>query len=458
MAKKILPPLPGDSRSPFRSSGGKTRTGGRHPPWGRRPLDPLLDSLRCDPQDPGSVGRGDLVPAEKDRIVRDRIWGSGSLYRVGRTPRGRRRPPAAGAPPAAGRGRPGTDSPGRQRRAFTSTDTTFRNRTIQSLSPSIRDRRVPFDLQERTYVTIKSKYLVITLIMTCWFVVRSPMHLNAQEPRPTHQAPISFLLNENTTVPERLFLDLLDGMEDRIARFEVTSGKARFDNGSRVILRAAENGRVLMPGIVAGPAGDESFVEISVDGSRIISDLRIATLHKRMISALKQLLRTTDELGEDSILVVAEDYIIIDEEKLDLGRIEAIGGPKGDHQHLFLPNSFYEPDFDCGSGCVRSPAPPGLVNWEMPDPWGSGFSVKPEHGDNVLLVASPPQQAIDGIYNSSWGAAGCGLALKVPGSCTANVQSISSLYCCCNAFMRLLGYECRWVDPRELGDWRDCAL
>jgi hypothetical protein len=247
-------------------------------------------------------------------------------------------------------------------------------------------------------------------------------------------------------------------MEGRIVSFEITSGKARFKNGSRVIQRAAENDRVLMPGILAGPAGDESFVKISVGGRRMTADLRIATLHPGMLNALKQLLKTVGEIGEGSVLAVADDYVVIDEEKLDLDQIEAIGGSEGEHQDLVLPNSFYEPDFPCGDGCIRSPAPPGLVNWEMPDPWGSGFSVKPEHGDNVLLIASPPQQAIDGIYNRSWGAAGCGLALKVAGSCTANVQSVSSLNCCCNSFMRLLGYECRWIDPRTLSDWRDCAL
>jgi hypothetical protein len=105
--------------------------------------------------------------------------------------------------------------------------------------------------------------------------------------------------------------------------------------------------------------------------------------------------------------------------------------------------------------CVRAAWGPGWVNWAMSNPSGSGFSVKPESTWN-LVWASAPGQNCDGIYRQSWG---CGSALKVPDSCTADVTTGGSVSCCCNAAMAALGHVCQWVNPgaSNIG-WPNCPL
>ncbi|HYO98493.1 MAG TPA: hypothetical protein VER33_28515 [Polyangiaceae bacterium] len=107
------------------------------------------------------------------------------------------------------------------------------------------------------------------------------------------------------------------------------------------------------------------------------------------------------------------------------------------------------------SVCARSPFGPGWVNWGMSNPWGAGFSVKPETSWS-LIAATPPGQACDGVYRRSWG---CNVALKVPDSCTASVSSTGSVSCCCNATAAALGHVCKWVNPtaRDIG-WPACPL
>lgn len=94
--------------------------------------------------------------------------------------------------------------------------------------------------------------------------------------------------------------------------------------------------------------------------------------------------------------------------------------------------------------CIRGPLGPGRVNWKFANPGQSGakYSVKPE--TSVPLVwAKSPAQDIDGIYRMAWG--NC-TALKVPDSCTVDVNSDNTMSACCNAAMATLGHVVKWTN------------
>jgi hypothetical protein len=104
--------------------------------------------------------------------------------------------------------------------------------------------------------------------------------------------------------------------------------------------------------------------------------------------------------------------------------------------------------------CYSNPLPPGVVVWKVLDPVASGFSIKPETVSNALACPSPPKDAVDGVYRTSWG---CGTALKIPDNCEATLWEHEGL-CCCGDLM-LLGYMCAYIDPSDNAaypDWPDC--
>lgn len=94
--------------------------------------------------------------------------------------------------------------------------------------------------------------------------------------------------------------------------------------------------------------------------------------------------------------------------------------------------------------CIRGPLGPGWVNWKMSNPGQNGYkySVKPETSVN-LIWAKAPSQAIDGVYRASWG--NCS-ALKVPDSCTVDVNTSNTISSCCNAAMAALGHVVKWTN------------
>lgn len=94
--------------------------------------------------------------------------------------------------------------------------------------------------------------------------------------------------------------------------------------------------------------------------------------------------------------------------------------------------------------CIRTPFGPGWVNWKMSNPGQSGYkySVKPETSV-PLIWAQAPSQGIDGIYKASWGSC---TALKIPDSCTVDVNSDGTIGSCCNAAAALAGHVVKWTN------------
>lgn len=313
--------------------------------------------------------------------------------------------------------------------------------------------------------------LVLTLSSLQSALAQIPLENTPRDP----EYPITFLLQENAIVLDQILIEVTAD-QGQSGTFEIFNGDASFIDGSRIAARPVQAGKIIIPHFVSGPVADRSYLRLTINGKQAVQDIRLVTLPQGAVSKLRELLQEIGDLGDGATLMDTEQFLIIDTSKIDPDRAgmfdeqmfgeksrhdKSHSGHKGQRQPLYVPNGekFYEPDFEC-QDCSRSMAPPGLVKWEtVIDPWGFFFfSIKPEANSSGLFQAQLPEQAADGVYNRSWGNLGCYLALKVPNSCTAHVQSDSMLYCCCNRFMRLLGFECEWVDPRAFSDWPDCSL
>ena len=105
--------------------------------------------------------------------------------------------------------------------------------------------------------------------------------------------------------------------------------------------------------------------------------------------------------------------------------------------------------------CWRTASGPGVVSWHLPEVQTSGYSALTEDRD-LLTWASPSLVAVDAIYRRDWG---CGLALKIPDSCSVEVYP-NRIVACCNAVAAQLGNVPHWVKPgigHEV-DWPRCPL
>ena len=227
--------------------------------------------------------------------------------------------------------------------------------------------------------------------------------------------------------------------------FTVSGGGARFKNVERITAtRTVENGLINTPDIIPGPTNDESFITVLIGGQVVLDNLRVATLPAGGIQKLLRYIPATDP----SLVILGDHYAVVDENKLTdvsdetvtlFGRVPGGKKKRGD-------------EFTTQGLCIRTIRPPGIVKWYINNPAGAGFSYKPE-GPNALVWASAPSNAIDGIYNKNWG---CGIALKVPTSCT--ISWYSSYYsACCNAAAAAIGKVPRWVNPGSIG-WENCPL
>lgn len=99
----------------------------------------------------------------------------------------------------------------------------------------------------------------------------------------------------------------------------------------------------------------------------------------------------------------------------------------------------------------------GAVLWNFPDPWASGgYSVVEEDTFRRVVASGGGQSGIEGVYNSDWG---CGVALKVPGSCVAIVRGSrqSDVSCCCSIDLAAPA-GCLFINPTAVDPmhWPSC--
>jgi hypothetical protein len=138
--------------------------------------------------------------------------------------------------------------------------------------------------------------------------------------------------------------------------------------------------------------------------------------------------------------------------------IDGDGNPNpDDHGILFSINKDGEIARDLWqSACIRVLWGPGKVEWQHSTPGAGGqfFSVAPETTP-TLVWAAAPQQDIDAIYNRFWG---CGIALKIPSSCTATVTTSGGITACCNAAAAAIGHVPVWVNTYADTYFVDCPL
>ena len=279
--------------------------------------------------------------------------------------------------------------------------------------------------------------------------------------------PISILIEPGAKVPSLILFELDEGSDIEI-RFEIVYGRARFLEGLKEVVLTSSEGEVRMPAIRPGPISDETLVRLTVDGVKIIDDLRVVAVPAGRIKVISE----TRELQSGIVAIEVGAYAVVDESKLDLSEqtstrrldpVDMRGEGRAPTTAIYPIYPYYPPGCFDLSGlehCRRAPWGPGKVVWNMSNPTAAGYSVKPEDGPPGFLQypSWPPTvwQAIDGIYRENWG---CGVALKVAGSCTATVGT-NQIDCCCNTALWLLGHDCEFIDPsvQALNDWSDCPL
>lgn len=308
----------------------------------------------------------------------------------------------------------------------------------------------------------------------------------AQEPNPINGERHSLLVEQGFVIPSQLLASVesagtanvaasvnsnrlafteslnLAGQVKPDAPFDATftiSGGARFDTPEGLIaITGAEGGVIMTPPIVAGPTFGESFINVLVDGQTVIENLRVATLEPGSVEKLTKLIGTDDP----GLIVLGDHYAVLDENKMRettqtvTGRVELpskLGGKTGAVLLNQAESKIDEQVLALGV-CVRTPTKPGWVNWHgytsASNPWASeGWAYKPESINWVVYRADDlVRDATDGLYRRSWG---CGVAYKIPDSCTVDVSKGNGWTYCCNAAAWIAGYRVGFVNPSTFG-------
>ncbi len=264
-------------------------------------------------------------------------------------------------------------------------------------------------------------------------------------------------------------------------RASLRGGSARWVEGGRNerVLKQGGNEQIL-PALMPGVNYEESFIDLRAGGRTAV--VRFVSLPRENIVQL------IEHFGAQhaGFLQLGSTHAIVDEYKLflvdSLGYGEPItaatggggGSDLGDVEISFdpfapIPTSAPQPgNFGAPSGTCFRPVwiTQGDVYWIFPGaphPANSPhyYSALPEDGP-PLEWAQPLVQQIDAIYRRSWG---CGIALKVPGNCTAEIEPASGSVCC-NVFWKLAGYlplfvaTPQWVQtgPGSASNFPACPL
>lgn len=257
--------------------------------------------------------------------------------------------------------------------------------------------------------------------------------LAAGQDESAQKGKISVLLEEGYASPR---LELGEVSLPAYGEFELTiTGNARFadaEQADATRVSVVLDGVFVLPSIKPAFIHDESFV-----GGAGVPRIRIATLPGGGIERLTSVLASSP----GALLQVGRHHAVVDESRVQAGSagvvIDVNPGLGATTQREEL--------------CVRVPWGPGWANWHFTPT--SGFSVKPECCTN-LVWASGSGQACDGVYRNTWG---CGVAIKVPDSCTGEFYTNNTYSCCCNATMAALGHVCQQVNPGSIG-WVNCPL
>jgi len=261
-------------------------------------------------------------------------------------------------------------------------------------------------------------------------------------PSSAQEQELSFVIEQGFIVPAQS----LAGNPFRVRDLEGLSkgrfvleiqGQARFANTKSAGAPASlSNGVVSLPAIAGGNSVGESFVHLALDGRRVGQPLYVATRPPGTITQITGFVPR----GDECYLALGDHYAVID---MALYRSRV-----SDEGRMVPMKPLNQRSLDQkGSDalCIRTPFPPGWVEWQWVDPWFDGYSVKAEEG-NYLVYGVRPSQGCDGIYNLGWG---CGAALKIPDHCTFYVGEWSY---CCNAAASAIYGVVRWVYPGSGGE------
>jgi len=346
---------------------------------------------------------------------------------------------------------------------------------LESISPVLRG-------------SLKKRFLLAALfgliLASAAALLMRPAPSKAQEPQPRDGKRVSLLVEQGFVLPSQRLVSVknkggvcinpwdvhcvilaepveLPERSKTDEPFDVTftiSGNARFKTPQGILaVTSTEGGVIMTPPIVAGPAFGESFVRAVVDGQTVIENLRVVTLETGGIDNLKKYIGTDDP----GLIVLGDHYAVLDESKMRVttqavtGRTEGPtkkdGKTGGDPQEQ---SSSQIADQNAVDGvCIRAPWGPGWVDWVWgwSNPWATnGYAYKPESANVVYRADDLADDAVDALYNKYWG---CGVAFKVPDSCTVTVYQgePNTLHYCCNAAMWAIGHRVEWVNPSQHG-------
>jgi hypothetical protein len=308
----------------------------------------------------------------------------------------------------------------------------------------------------------------------------------AQEPHPINGGRLSLLVEQGFVMPSQLLASVenagtanvaasvnsnrlafteslkLAGQFKPDAPFDATftiSGNARFDTPEGLIaVTGAEGGVIMTPPIVAGPTFGESFIDVLVYGQKVIENLRVATLEPGGVENLTKIIGTDDP----GLIVIGDHYAVLDENKMRettqtvTGLVELPSKRGGKTREVLLNQAESKIDEQGSTAalCIRTPFGPGWVNWHgytsASNPWASeGWGYKPESITGVAFRADDlARDATDGPYRRSWG---CGVAYKIPDSCTVDVRRGNGWSYCCNAAAWAAGHRVGFVSPSAIG-------
>jgi len=263
--------------------------------------------------------------------------------------------------------------------------------------------------------------------------------------------PLVILIQEGGSIPAQTLMRLSGKTEGIVAVYDLTGGARLDSHDGRRAVRVVDRGEVTVPALTATRAGDDGYLNVGFGERALVQTIRVATVsaeHLREarrlaeMSVAPQVSSAEPLLGEqtaastgNAIRRVADTFLIVDARRLD-----RTGWSNDGVVTSYLPAARPEEEPSTATWCVRTPIPPGFIEWTViANPRAEGHSVKPESSNDLVWGQAPSQNA-DGRYNNRWPA---NTAIKIPSHCT-DYPAISQ--CCCNVAASWYFGVCRLAD------------
>ena len=268
----------------------------------------------------------------------------------------------------------------------------------------------------------------------------------AQATAAKDEAPLVILIKEGGRLPAQTLLRS-PGRTATVVSYRLTGGATLSSGDGRHAVARFRDGRVSLPELVATKVGDEGDLVVVVDGKDVARHIRVATvsadhlLEARHllgmsaaddVDASEPLIRSGVSGGNGSATLRATDESLV----VDMAMVDRSSWSDQSEQVSIANRT---PGKAGKAACIRTPFPPGWIEWQGLNPVANLYSVLPESSSSLVWGRAPSQDA-DALYNRYWGS---NYAIKIPSHCTAYVWDN---VCCCNAAASVFEGVCRPAD------------